>query len=57
MPRQQPRYRIRNIAAYVGVLSLLVLVAVLAFFAIEDQAHREMLRDEAQSHAQENERD
>ena len=56
MPRQ-PRYRIRDIAAYVGVLSLLVLVAVLAFFAIEDQAHREMLRDEAQSHAQENERD
>jgi len=52
MRDQQPRYRVRDILGYFGVLLLLLSVAVMAFFAIEKQANQEMLRDQAEANMQ-----
>ena len=52
MRDQQPRYRVRDILGYLGVLLLLLSVAVMAFFAIEKQANQEMLRDQAEANMQ-----
>ena len=52
MRDQQPRYRVRDILGYIGVLLLLLSVAVMAFFAIEKQANQEMLRDQAEANMQ-----